>query len=464
MSEEKKIFTLTQLNTSLERFINEKFQNVNYWVIAEIARVNEKRGHRYIELADSDGEGKLSAKMSASMWKSNYEVVLALVGRDLERILQPGNKALFQIRIEFHSIYGMKLNILDIDPNYSYGEIERKKQETIKRLKEEGHFYKQSEIYLPTIVKRIAIIGSKGTSGHKDFINEISTNAIFTRFKIKEFQSSVQGENAPKELAQALREARLYNVDVIVIIRGGGSQMDLNCFNDYELCKEICLTKIPVLTGIGHETDEVVADLVARQKAITPSAIAQHIYLQIGMFLATVNDSFHRVINLTNLQMSETKETFQHLSNYLVHYSQQLLTENKQILAEESHHLQVGFYKIINTQKSDLELVLNKISNLSSNKIQMANDVELSAVMDRIGMSALNLMKHSSIEIDNLEELLRLLNPEELLRKGYTISTVEGKDVYTLENVEGKTLKTLTDKSIITSTIINIENQDYGEK
>ena len=262
MSDERKIYSLTQLNSSIERFILHHFGSKSFWVTAEISKINEKGGHRYIELVDSIN-GKETAQNRATLWRSTYETIRNDIGKELDQILKFGNRVLFQFRIEYHKIYGLKLNVLNIDVTYSYGEIEKKKKETIDRLVKEKIFDLQHTLYLPTICKRIALIGSPDTSGYQDFIHGLSKNEVFTNFVVKSFPASVQGPNAAQELIAAINEAQLYDIDIIVIIRGGGSKMDLHSFNDYNLSKAICLSPIPVLTGIGHQTDETVSDLVA---------------------------------------------------------------------------------------------------------------------------------------------------------------------------------------------------------
>jgi len=298
--------------------------------------------------------------MDANLWSANYSLIKDKLGNDLPSILTVGNKALFKLRIEFHKIYGIKVNILDIDSSFSYGEIEKLKQETISKLKVEGIFNHQKRLYLPVIAKRIALIGSPGTSGYRDFINGLTQNPVYRKFTVKEFQTTVQGDGAAPKLIEALKEARTYDVDVIVIIRGGGSKMDLNVFNDYELSREICLTKIPVLTGIGHETDEVVVDLVCSYRCITPTAVAKHLYVQIGMFTSNLQKAFDAVKSHSVGQLSIKKEEFAHLNKYFVFFSQQLIHQSSILLRNESHKLHVGFLDIVGAERSQLELLLSR--------------------------------------------------------------------------------------------------------
>ena len=451
---ERKIYTLSQLNTSLEKFVMKNFGSKQYWVTAEISKISTKNGHRYIELADSSN-GTLTAQLSAYMWVSTYRLIHDRIGNDLIDILKPGNNALFLVKIEFHTIFGLKLNLIDIDPNYTYGEIERKKQETIRQLQAEGIFFNQKKLYLPTISKKIALIGSPDTSGYRDFLNELTHNSVYTNFTVKTFPVSVQGQKAIPEIVAAIQEARTYDVDVIVIIRGGGSKMDLQIFSEYRICKEICVTKIPVITGIGHETDEVVADLVSRLNCITPTAAAKHLYVQIAVFSAELRAALDGVMNQSLAQLSYAKDEFLHLRNYFLHHSQRLLNDSRNSLERHTHHMHRIVHYLIAIQQQDLELYLQKCAGAASNFLRLKRDVEIPSFNEKIQLIGLNLIDTARLELNNLNHLLAILNPEKLLQSGYTISTIDETDLYELTiNLIGKEMKTLTTHSLITSKII----------
>ncbi len=427
--------------------------------MAEIAKSSEKNGHHYLELVDTVDQ-KTSALMTATLWAGTYKNIKSRIGNDLDQILKPGNKVLFSMRIEYHKIYGLKLNVVDVDPSYSYGEVERKKQETIARLKEEGLYDLQKALYLPVISKRIALIGSPGTAGHRDFISKLETNTVYTNFTIKQFPASVQGDKAAAELITALKEARTYDVDAIVILRGGGSKMDLNVFNDYELTKEICLTKTPVITGVGHEHDEVVSDLVCRKMCITPTAAAEFLYIQIGTFSANLRQGFDAVLNYSRSMVGGLKDEFNYLHKYLLHHSKQVLLEYQWELNTESHRLQKGFIQLIQNEKSDLDLKLDQVRSQALNKIHLALESDLPNQIDRLKLGSKNYLTQRSTELNNLTDLLQMLDPQRLLERGYTISTIDGIDLNQIEELlAGQTMKTMTSTDIITSEIKDIKKK-----
>jgi exodeoxyribonuclease VII large subunit len=410
-----------------------------------------------LELVDTV-ENKTSSLMTATLWSGGFNNIKSKIGNDIYEILKPGNKVLFSMRIEYHKIYGLKLNVMDIDPSYSYGEVERRKQETINKLKEEGLFDLQKSLHLPVLAKRIALIGSPGTAGHRDFISKLESNSVYTNFVVKQFETSVQGDKAGAEIIAALKEARTYDVDVIVILRGGGSKMDLNVFNNYDLSKEISETKIPVLTGIGHEHDEVVADLVCRRMCITPTAAAEFLYIQIGTFSAQLRQGFDAILNHSRSMVGGLKDEFNYLQKYLIHNSKQLLLEHQWELNKESHQVQKGFAQLINSERSELDLKLDKVRAQSINKLHLALESDLPSRLDRLQLSSGNYLSQRRTELNGLNDLLVMLDPQRLLERGYTISTVDDIDLNQIgKNLKGKTLKTLTSTSIVTSEIKDIK-------
>ena len=460
MADKRNIYTLAALNQSLERFIRDNFALKSFWVVAEITKAQEKNGHHYLELADSK-EGKRIAEMAANMWFSSYNRVNTELKGELPTIFKQGNKVLINVRIEFHTIFGLKLNILDVDPTITYGEIEKRKKETIERITKEGLLKLQQSNYLPPIIKRIALIGSPNTSGYRDFLSELNENNIYTNFKVKSFAASVQGDKAVKEVVSAIHKARNYDVDVIVLVRGGGSKMDLSVFNDYEIAKAIAETKLPIITGIGHETDEVVADLVARKAEITPTAVAKFLYVRAGVFKSNLLTAFDAVLKLSQGIIAMRKDEFTHTSKYLVHYTKNVLVEHNNRVKDMVHNLHLGVTEMLESERAKLALDLSQAGNHARNVIALKKSTELGAQLDKITLLAGNGLDKERIKVNNLAELLNLLNPEELLKKGYTISTINNVDLTNVEgDLDGAELKTLSDKHLITSRITAVKRND----
>lgn len=458
---ERKIYTLTQLNQAFERHVMKHFGSQDYWITAEIVKVNQKSGHFYLELADSVND-KTTATSSAVIWATTYASVVEKIGlKEVLGILQPGNKALLNVKLEYHSIYGLKINIRAIDPSYSYGEIERKRQEVIKKLQNEGIFLNQQEIRLPTIIKRIALIGSPETSGFRDFQNELFVNYDFNKFKVKIFPVSVQGEAAIPGIVDAIKEANCYDVDVIAILRGGGSKMDLALFDDYRIAKEICLSRLPVLTGIGHETDEVVSDLVAKQHFITPTAVGQFIQYGIQSFQKIMRELYDKTIQLSLQDLGVAREEFSHYNNYLTHYVRELIQYWKQVFREFGYEISEKSRDYVYSEKSDLM----DLSHDLTTELQRLLHREVSGLelqQERIFNLSLNQLERERINLSNQEELLALLNPLKILSAGFTISTIGDQDVRDVDVQIGDEMRTLASNSLLVSKIISKTELDHG--
>lgn len=460
VNENRKIYPLAALNKSLEGFIRDNFALKSFWVIAEITKCQEKNGHYYLDLADSK-DGKRIAEMAANMWFSTFNRVNSELNGELTQIFKAGNKVLLDVRIEFHVIYGLKLNILNVDPTITYGEIEKQKKETIQRLKKEGLFDLQRQLKLPAIIKKIALIGSPNTSGYRDFLTELLQNSIYTNFKVKEFPATVQGDRAINEIIKALSKAQGYDVDVIIIVRGGGSKMDLHVFNEYAIAKAIANSKIPVITGIGHESDEVVADIVSNQYEITPTAVAKFLYQRAGIFRSELQAGFDAVMKMALGMVGQFKDEFNHTSKYLIHYTQVLLKDENSTLRESVHDLRISANELIDNAYFKLDLMLNQAGNHALNFIALKKSTELNIPLERAVVHAKNSIDRNRLKLENQAELLDLLNPESLLKKGYTLSTINDIDLhrYTGELI-GAELKTLTHKNLITSEVKSVKSND----
>jgi exodeoxyribonuclease VII large subunit len=429
-----KIYTLTNLTRSLENHMDQTFGNKTFWVKAELSKVTVSSGRRYIELVDSEKEN-VTAKIQAIIWGNTYTAIKDKAGKVIDSIIQPGNKVLIAVRIQYDKLYGLKLLIVDLDLSYSFGDVEQLKKETILKLKKENIFANQHSIYLPTIAKRIGLISSKGTSGYKDFVTELSSNHYYTNFTVKEFNCKVQGKAAIPEIIGAIESANDYDIDVIVILRGGGSKIDLNIFNDYELCKAVCESKLPILTGIGHETDDVVADLVARKSLITPTALAKALYLSIATFNSNLINSYTALKVSSNNQLRNKKEEFNRHKKDIYITSTSILNERSQNLLGYKHYITTRLNTILRGHSTQLDVNYEKIKLLST-----------------------DLIKQQQLDLNSKLKLIDILNPERLLKTGYSISSVESTKITTLDNLVGKELKTETDKGTIYSNITKTKN------
>lgn len=264
----------------------------SYWVKAEISSLSEKGGHLYLDLV----EGK-SAKMRATCWAGNKEMLMAYFASETGQALQPGMAVLVEVEIQWHSVYGLSLSVIGIDPSYTLGEVARQRQRTIAQLQADGLLDAQQLLPLPTLIRRIAVISSPSAAGYEDFSHQLSNSGF--AFRTTLFAATMQGPSAPASILAALEEIAGSEApddyDAVVIIRGGGAATDLSCFDDYELCAVCAQYHLPVLSGIGHTRDISVLDLVAHEALKTPTAVAEWLIHRMENQLSRIADLLLRL-------------------------------------------------------------------------------------------------------------------------------------------------------------------------
>ncbi|MBR5850468.1 MAG: exodeoxyribonuclease VII large subunit [Alistipes sp.] len=246
------------------------------WVTAEIAEMKvHASGHCYLDLVEKGSrEGVPKAQARAVIWRNHYSQIAARFATETGRPLAVGMQVLASVLVTYHELYGFSLQIINIDPTFTLGEMERQRHETIARLQEEGLWELNAKRELPLVVQRIALISSAQAAGYRDFCKELERAPY--AFRLTLFEAAMQGMQAEESLTAALASvaARSTEFDAVVIVRGGGSTSDLNCFNTYGLCAALARMPLPVITGIGHDKDQSVADLVAHTALKTPTAVA----------------------------------------------------------------------------------------------------------------------------------------------------------------------------------------------
>lgn len=401
-----KRYTLLELHKSVKSLF-EKI-GADFWIMAEVAQVS-RRQHVYLELVQKE-EGGIVAKARANLWAYKLGVLQDKLGRDtLDQLLKQGTKVLVKVTCTFHEVYSYSLTIQDLDPSYTLGELERKRQETIQRLELEGRFDQQRQLHLPAVIQRIAIISSAEAAGYTDFTNQLERNAYRYAFAIQLHEAAVQGERALVDIPARIAALSEAEVDAIVLIRGGGSRLDLQVFDEYAICQAIADSPIPVLTGIGHERDTPVADLVAHTRLKTPTAVAEFLIQRMLEF------------------ETELLSTHDQLTEQLL----DLLRDHKKTLADSYQQL----------------------FRLADKRLQEGS-LQLSQTQSNISQSTRYLLRQEQQTVDHLHEQIRLLSPDQVLARGYSITTLNGKPIQAKTRLNpGDQLITLTQHSEIESEI-----------
>ena len=293
----EKSLTLYELNL-LVRDAIEMSLDEEYWVEAELSEMREVRGHCYMELVQKDAFGSTPvARASAKCWKTTWERLRPRFERTTGQTLHAGMKVLLRVTANFHEAFGFSWIVSDIDPTYTIGDMARKRMEIVAKLKEAGVFDLQKELSLPLFAQRIAVISSENAAGYEDFCNQLNDNDFSFSFQVKLFAATMQGEAVEKSIIAALDSinAEMENFDCVVIIRGGGATADLSGFDTLALAENVSNFPLPVITGIGHERDESVLDMVSFLRVKTPTAAAAFLIDHLATTAQRVEQCYQRI-------------------------------------------------------------------------------------------------------------------------------------------------------------------------
>jgi len=401
-------FTLRELNLTVQQSLATTFPSA-VWVIAEISQlnVNSRNGHCYLELIEKDPKtNSIVAKSRATIWGFAFSVISSYFKSETGHPLSSGLKVLVKATVEFHEVYSMSLNISDIDPNYTLGDIARRRQEIINQLLEEGVFDLNMQLNLSSTPHRIAVVSSPTAAGYDDFCSQLLHNKYGFAFSIQLFEAVMQGEKTEASVVNALDRiaAQEDNFDVVVLIRGGGSKSDLAWFDSYEIAANIAQFPIPVLTGIGHERDESIADLVAYKKLKTPTAVAEFLIAKLFEF-----DSY-----LTDLQ--------QHLSETV----KGILTLEKRKIESISIKLNQLVTKRLHKEKMQLHSYMMRMQMVPQKKIQKERQLlQKISFLLKSKVEKQFLMQNNRLQL--FENTVKLQNPQNILNKGYSFTLSNGK-------------------------------------
>ena len=404
-----KRYSLIELNRMVRDAIECKLPN-EYWVEAELSECRELRGHCYMELIQKDEQTATPvAKASAKCWANKWIAIRPYFERTTGQALHAGMKVLLQVYPQFHEAYGFSWIINDIDPTYTIGDMARKRQEIIRQLKDEGVFDLQRELQLPLFCQHIAVISSETAAGYGDFCNQLADNPYGFKFETQLFPAIMQGEGVEQSIINALERIYDTDFDCVVIIRGGGAAADLSGFDTLALAENVANFPIPIITGIGHDRDESILDMVSHTRVKTPTAAAAFLIDHLKEVHDAINDSQERITR----------------------YVQQTLTALKAQLTTISEVMPRIFPVIKAQHESKLNTIEQKLPFLISQHI--TNE------QHRLLLFA---------------EKLKALDPTLLLKRGYSITLHNGhivKDATTLH--EGDEIETRLAKGTVVSKV-----------
>ncbi len=404
--------SLSELNLQIKKTLEDQLE-ASYWIIAEIAQIQvNSSGHCYLELVQKE-DNKVIAKARATIWAYAYRNISAWFARITGNDLTAGMRILANAKVTYHEVYGLSLNIKDIDPSFTIGEREKARQEVIQKLEADGIMEMNQMLELPLVPQKIAIISSKTAAGYEDFINQLSENEFGFRVHYQLFSASMQGEKAPESIINALHQLLESDAEVVIIIRGGGSQLDLDCFDDYELCSHIAQFPLPILTGIGHERDTSIADMVAHTQLKTPTAVAEFVLQGMAAFLESATDLFSTISSIATSHITSERERLSQISTAIA----------------------IKASKVNQNQRAFLQGFAETLAHLS--QFQLSKNVS---------------------SLDSLAQKIKLLNPSHLLKRGYALPYINGKPLGSSKVKKGEEIKIITATQQINSEVKTVKH------
>lgn len=322
-------FSLYALNALVHEAVSNALPD-EYWVEAELAECRERNGHCYMELVEKDERSNSPiAKASAKCWRQTWTLLHATFLRATGQPLRAGMKVLLRVYPQFHEAYGFSWIVSDIDPTYTIGDLARRRQEIIKTLKAQGVFDLQRELRLSPFAQRIAVISAESAAGYGDFCRQLLDNEYNLQFHTELFPAIMQGERVEQSVIQALNliNNRIDDFDAVVIIRGGGATSDMSGFDTLPLAENVANFPLPIITGIGHDRDECVLDMVSHTRVKTPTAAATQLITHLCNTLQQVADAENVIAHYAQDRLQRHRLQLEHITTLLPHLAQRLMTE-----------------------------------------------------------------------------------------------------------------------------------------
>ena len=406
---ENDTLTLLEFTSRIGNTLQRQPDLRNVWLIAELSDVAVRGGHFYADLIQKNDAGATIARIRANLWASTYQWVRSKFMATRQDDLRNGIKVRLLGNVNHHNIYGLSVNITDIDPDYvDEGDLLRRRREILKNLENIGIAENNKQIPLPIDAQRIAIISARGAAGLGDFLNQLQNNTGSYRFSCRVFDSPMQGDKAPGGVINALQEIALQagEWDCAVIIRGGGATADMNCFDDFELAKHVCCFELPVIVGIGHERDNCVLDYIAHTRCKTPTAVAEFLIDHQRQAWQMAYDAITRITREATLRIEGEQRHLAQIETFIPSMAGQLLERESLRLKNFTSAIPMASGSITTREHTRLDGLKAQLEPALAAAVARAKDYLRSTF-----------------------GLLEVLKPENTLRRGYSITRVDGKAV-----------------------------------
>lgn len=416
---EQSFLTLSELNRQVKEAIRDHLPE-SYWMRAETSDVRRNRnGHCYLEFVEKDSVTQsIIAKARGVIWSNLFQMLSAYFENETGQQFTSGINVLVRVSVEFHELYGYSLTVMDIDPSFTLGEIARNRQLVLKQLEEEGVLTLNRELALPELSHRIAVISSPTAAGYEDFCDQLANNPGGLVFYTKLFPAIMQGDRSEASIISALEQIFPYRdlFDAVAIIRGGGASSELSCFDSYLLATNVAQFPLPVISGIGHERDFTVLDMVAHTRAKTPTAVAEFLISRLTLTATELLNLEERVVSESESRLLKEQTDLFSLSKDLVHQSSFMIQKESAAIQQFSNKLKYGVR---------------------------------------------HLLQHQSHLLENREQFIQMISPVNILKRGYTLTLKNGKIVTSLRDLSvDDVVKTRFRDGFATSVVTKTEKME----
>jgi len=452
------ILKLSELSAIVAGIFQMHFSGERFWVTAEVTGLKISRGHCYLQLAEKDDNGATpKAEFRGIIWASAFSRIQPRFTKATGHALKEQMQVLLQVEVQYHERYGMSLIVHDLDESFTLGQLEMERRLTIEKLKKEGVYEHNKNLHLPGSLQHLAVISAEDSKGYEDFFTRLNNNVYGYTFHCTLYTSLLQGDLAAGDIISKLNHIKIdhptKHFDAVIIVRGGGSASSLECFNNYLLAKSIAVFPLPIITGIGHQADKSIVDEVAHTDRMTPTDVAGFLIEHQGSLEAELDESWSGIRSLasevleqetdfiesaisllqqnTNLDLSRANRSLDQLAFSFRHLWQGLLMQEQNYISNFAASFRKEIQQFINIEK---EYCIQQKLNLS---VQVKHH-----------------LKSEDQVLENKEALLRILDPQEVLKRGYSYTLHRGKILSATDDLQsGDELTTHLYKGEITSIV-----------
>ena len=405
------------------------------WIVCELAKVSWSRGHCYLELVESDPAGNPVAKARGIIWSYKASVLNNIFRLGTGDDLREGIKVMLYVQVKFSPVFGLSLNVQNLNPSYTLGDMEAQRRATLQRLQKEGLMERNKELEVPALPYRIAVVSAQGAAGYGDFMKHLSDSGI--RFEVKLFEAAMQGADAPASIEKAFESinSRSQEFDAAVLIRGGGSNLDLVCFDDYLIARSIALCNLPVISGVGHERDNHICDDVASVRVKTPTGAADFLIQRFADASETILSLEQRLSDAYSEILEEGSAVLDRLSMRLSSALSRFAESRTASLKDLEHRIDSAVSVRVLEEDHTLDNLKTRLHyavNMRAYKREVIlEDCEIS-VREAVKMR----LVQEEHRLEKMQVLLSGADPTRILEKGYGIILKDGAKVTAIEQIE----------------------------